>query len=74
MSRQEANLAILQRLLEAAEADPDLRFGQLLWNVGVLRAGEEGGLKDPYNDESTAILRRIEKRRMEPQPWHSPEG
>lgn len=74
MSRQEANLAILQRLLEAAEADPDLRFGQLLWNVGVLMAGEEGGLKDPYNDESTAILRRIEKRRLELQPWHSPEG
>lgn len=65
MSRQDANLAILERLLEAAAAEPDQRFGQLLWNFSVLIPGEEGGLRDPYNDESMAILHRMEKRIQE---------
>ncbi|UBV44782.1 hypothetical protein LAJ19_16685 (plasmid) [Deinococcus taeanensis] len=59
------NLAIVELLLEAVEAEPDQRFGQILWNFGVLLSGEQGGLKDPYNDESTAILRRVEKRMLE---------
>ncbi|UBV45359.1 hypothetical protein LAJ19_19680 (plasmid) [Deinococcus taeanensis] len=65
ISRQEANLAILERLLEAVEAEPDQRFGQLLWNFGVLMPGEEGGIQDPYNDESAVLLRRMEKRKLE---------
>lgn len=71
MSRQDANLAILERLLEAVEAEPDQRFGQLLWNFGVLMPGGEGGIKDPYNDESVAILRRMEKRIQQLNQWRS---
>ncbi|WP_221089029.1 hypothetical protein [Deinococcus aquaedulcis] len=62
LSRQEANLEILERLLEAVEAGPDQRFGQLLWSVGVLEAGEGEGVRDPYQDESTAILKRMKRR------------
>ena len=65
ISRLEANFAILERLLEAVETEPDQRFGQLLWNFGVLIPGEEGGIKDPYQDESIAILRRMEKRKQQ---------
>ncbi|GGO29840.1 hypothetical protein GCM10008949_23880 [Deinococcus humi] len=69
MSRQEANLAILERLLEAVEAEPNQQFGQLLWNFGVLMPAEEGGIKDPYEDESIAILKRMEKRIEELKKW-----
>ncbi|MBZ9714354.1 hypothetical protein [Deinococcus multiflagellatus] len=69
LSHQEANLAILERLLEAVEAEPDQRFGQLLWNFGVLMPAEEGGIKDPYEDESIAILHRMEKRIQELKKW-----
>ncbi|UBV42108.1 hypothetical protein LAJ19_10740 [Deinococcus taeanensis] len=64
LSRLDANLAILKLLQEAVETQPDQRFGQLLWNIGVLIPGEEGGITDPYQDESTTILRRMEKRKQ----------
>ncbi|MFB9991966.1 hypothetical protein ACFFLM_08340 [Deinococcus oregonensis] len=69
MSRLEANFAILERLLEAVGTEPNQRFGQLLWNFGVLLPGEQGGIKDPYQDESIAILQRMEKRREELKQW-----
>ena len=65
MSRQEANLAILEQLLEIAKEQPDQRFGQLLWNLGILMRSEAGGLEDPYYDEPIAILQRMEKYRRE---------
>jgi len=66
VTRLEANLEILERLLAAVEAEPDQRFGQLLWNLGVLIPGEAGGVQDPYGDESTVILRRM--KRLKPGP------
>lgn len=65
MSRQEANLTILEQLLEIAKDQPDQRFGQMLWNAGILTWDKEGGLKDPYHDEPVAILQRMERRKQE---------
>ncbi|MBZ9751198.1 hypothetical protein K7W42_10010 [Deinococcus sp. HMF7604] len=66
-SRLQANFAILELLLEAVSAEPDQRFGQLLWNVGVLTPDEAGSVKDPFYEELTATLRRIEQRQQETQ-------
>ena len=65
MSRQEANLAILEQLLEIARDQPDQRFGQMLWNAGILTRDKEGVLKDPYHDEPLAILQQMERRKWE---------
>lgn len=61
-ARQEANRELIELLLNAVEAEPDQRFGQLLVNLGVLVPAEAGGVQDPYNDESTVILRRVQTR------------
>lgn len=45
-SRYLYNKAILYKLLELIEKHPDLRFTQLLWNVGIFRWERCGHCKD----------------------------
>lgn len=49
--------------MEAVEAHPDQRFGQLLVNLGIVTFNKHGDVIDPYSEESTTILRRVKKRR-----------
>lgn len=66
--RQEANRLILERLAAEIEAHPDLRFGQILVNLGVLRVNRQylaptdwaETVSDPFYEESTATLARME--------------
>ncbi|MFT2718601.1 hypothetical protein ACMT4L_01240 [Deinococcus sp. A31D244] len=60
--RQEANFALLALLLREVDDHPDLRFGQLLWNLGVLMPGSSGNILDPHAEESTVTLRRVQQR------------
>ena len=60
--RQEANFALLALLLQEVDDHPDLRFGQLLWNLGVLMPGSSGNIPDPHAEESTVTLRRVQQR------------
>lgn len=50
------NRAIVRRLTELVDMYPDMRFHQLLWNVGLIeyRPTAEGELiiEDRYNEES----------------------
>ena len=50
-SRQEANRAILKLLSEAVEKNPDLRFHQLLQNLGI-----EVPYTDQFYEESIKTL------------------
>ena len=36
MNRQEYNRKIISKLNKIVEEYPDLRFGQILWNCGIL--------------------------------------
>lgn len=59
MTRQEANRTILDCLSQAVEANPDLRFTQILHNLKINIPKHMGTLKDLYSEESVATLGRV---------------
>lgn len=65
-NRQKANIEILQMLGDAVMKYPDLRFGQILVNLGIIEYerntyDESLITKDPFNEESVITLNRIRK-------------
>ncbi|MDK2011485.1 MULTISPECIES: hypothetical protein [unclassified Deinococcus] len=60
--RQEANFALIELLLEQIERDPDLRFGQVLWNLGIVMPDGVAGIRDPHAEESEVTLDRAVQR------------
>jgi hypothetical protein len=62
MTRLEANLALLEHLRAYLLACPDLRFGQALVNLDVLklkRYGDDLVAEDPYYEEPQSMLYRV---------------
>lgn len=61
--REEDNLKILQKLFFIITDEPDLRFIQALWALGIVDR-EEGSLeiKDRFYEEPCDTLKRIESR------------
>lgn len=65
--RQEANLEILNEIEVAVMNFPNLRFGQILVNLGIIQYQRDPasfdiiGIKDPFNEESVVTLNRIRK-------------
>lgn len=63
--RQEANLDILTAIEEWVMKYPNLRFGQILVNLGIIEYQRDPanfdkiGIKDPFNEESVDTLKRI---------------
>ena len=58
MTRQEINKEILKELEEIVDIYPDLRFCQLLWNVGLHTYHNN---VDAFYDESSETLELIKK-------------
>ena len=61
MTRQQANLFILNKIVKMAEKFPDLNFHRLLTNMNVLvyEAMNTNHIQDDYYTESTDILERM---------------
>ena len=65
--RQQANQEILRNIEEMVNKHPDLRFGQILVNLGIIQYQRDPasfdiiGNKDPFNEESVVTLNRIRK-------------
>lgn len=65
--RQQANREILKNIEEMVNKYPDLRFGQILVNLGVIQYQRDPasfdiiGIKDPFNEESVVTLNRMRK-------------
>ena len=64
--RQQANREILKNIEEMVNKHPDLRFGQILVNLGIIEYerntyDETLITKDPFNEESVVTLNRIRK-------------
>lgn len=62
--RQTANLDILNEIGEAVMKYPDLRFGQILVNLGIIEYETNTYddvciTKDPFNEESVVTLERM---------------
>lgn len=55
---------ILDKLKEYLEQNPNQRFGQAIFNLGIneFKQNEEFQLRDIYNDTDSEILKRIDKR------------
>ena len=62
MNRQEYNRKIISKLSEIIEQNPDLRFGQILWNCKILYwEDSKYRVHDPHSDESEDIWNRMNK-------------
>ena len=64
--RQNANIEILQMIGDAMMKYPDLRFGQILVNLGIIEYerntyDETLITKDPFNEESVVTLNRMKE-------------
>jgi len=62
MSNLEANLVILRELEAFARKYPNIRFGQMLVNLDLLRRTLVNGelyVQDPYEEDSIDLLRRL---------------
>jgi hypothetical protein len=61
--RKQANLELLEHLQAYLLAHPDLRFGQALVNLGILKlkqCGDDLVVEDPYSEEPQTMLRRVQ--------------
>lgn len=64
--RQQANQEILRSIEEMVNKHPDLRFGQILVNLGIIEYerntyDETLITKDPFNEESVVTLNRMKE-------------
>jgi hypothetical protein len=67
MTRQEANLILVESLKEIVLKYPDLRFGQILVDFGIIRyisnTYDESLITiDPFNEESVTTLQNFKDR------------
>jgi len=66
MNRQKANFKIIKRLKNYFKTNPEIRFFQGLWNLGIIEwdnskyvrdlTGENGPIKDKHHEESEKTL------------------
>jgi hypothetical protein len=62
MERQKYNKLILETLSKLVEKHPDLRFGQILVNCGIIELqmmGDRLMAIDPFNEESEVTWKRM---------------
>lgn len=53
------NRAIVDKLKELVENNPELRFGQILWDCGILESIKDKQTRDPYFDEPKDIWNKM---------------
>lgn len=59
MNRQEANKKILEIVTLEVENNPDLRFIQILWKLGIIDSRDEK-IIDRFYEEPEETLKRID--------------
>ena len=59
--RQEYNLKVLQKLFFLIIDEPDLRFIQALWALGIIDRDEDLVIKDRFYEEPEDTLERMEE-------------
>ena len=61
MIRQKANKEIIKLLDIIVDEVPDWRFGQILYNLGLI-TNEEGKIIDPFYIESEETLKTLQEK------------
>ena len=67
LNRKLYNTAIVRKLQELVEEYPDLRFGQILVNTGIIELqmmGDRLIAIDPFNEESEIMWERIKNNKF----------
>jgi hypothetical protein len=62
MNRQDYNRVILQLIADKIMMEPDLRFGQILINLKVLKTVNAANIpvvEDPFYEEPKVMLKRM---------------
>ena len=60
-SRQHYNFKILDKLESLLEKEPDLRFIQALWALGLITRDKDMNIEDKFYEEPWDTLERIER-------------
>ena len=60
--RQEYNLKILQKLFCLIMNEPDLRFIQALWALGIIDRNKEMQVNDRFYEEPEDTFKRVDER------------
>lgn len=56
------NEMILERIKDFANKHPYLRFGQILFAMGIIEQDENGKIVDIFYEESPKTMRKIDKK------------
>lgn len=59
MTRYEANKKIIKILSATAENNPDLRFIQILWQLGIINLYNGWLIEDRFYEESEQTLKKL---------------
>lgn len=62
MTRDEANKLILQKLSDFILLNPDIRFGQALYNLCIVYSADLDKWTDEYYTESEIMLKRMDNK------------
>lgn len=65
MSRFSDNLKILEELIQLLNKEPDLRFIQALWALGLITRDKDMVIEDRFYEEPWDTLKRIERFKSE---------
>lgn len=67
LNRQECNIKILEFIKQAIYTYPDLRFFQLLGNIGVIEYDPlTNAVKDKFYEESSETMKKVIKTYVNP--------
>lgn len=61
-NRQNSNEAIIKILADTVKKYPDLRFGQILYILDIIRQDESGNVIDIFSEEPDTTLHRIKRK------------
>ena len=53
------NVSIIEKLSEYIKTNPDLRFHQILWNLGIIETDNKGEILDKYYEESEVTWKKL---------------
>lgn len=59
MTRLEYNNLILDKLTQYLHKYPDIRFGQALVNLNIVKFNKYGSVDDPFYEESKVTFERM---------------
>ncbi len=61
MSRIKANQAIVNIVADYIKNNPNMRFIQALWALGIINQKNDCLIEDRFNEESEETLNKLEK-------------